>query len=336
MTSPLVSICIPTYNRPELLRRAVCSCLAQTYGQFELIITDNSDNDATAKMIAGFKDPRILYFKNDRNLGGLGNIERGISLAKGKYVKLLMDDDLLKPKALELMVEAFEQNPSVGVVMAPMDLIDEDDNRIFPYFYVVRKMYYRYRYQRGNSFVNRRKALKDFLVNDYPCCVPSGVLYRAECFQKLGTFDSKCGFAVDLEMCMRIAAHYDFYYIDQVLSSWRWLPECHTSSLHAKGFDVRVFYYATRKTLDDKAATSLFADCNLAKLERESVFFCSRRAMLNALAGMRSRNLKLVTDTLKTINQEDPFFWNKLRIPFYLFKEVFISFIPPAKPLPLE
>src|SRR5579859_3767603 len=100
----LVSICILTYNRPEYLRRAVESCLAQTYPDFEIVITDNSTNDESSKLAATWADPRIRYFKNVGNLGPTGSANRGFSLARGKYIKYLMDDDLLKPRCLELMV----------------------------------------------------------------------------------------------------------------------------------------------------------------------------------------------------------------------------------------
>ena len=139
MNPPLVSICTPTFNRPELLARAVQSCLAQTHRNFEIVITDNSDGEASREIITRLNDPRIRYYKNDENIGGVKNLLKVLSLARGKYISLLMDDDLLKPRALELMVEAFEKNPTVGIVMAPMALVDEDDRRIFPYFYFVRK-----------------------------------------------------------------------------------------------------------------------------------------------------------------------------------------------------
>ena len=336
MTRPVVSICIPTYNRRELLRRALRSCLAQTYPNFEIVITDNSSDDSSQELVAALREPRIRYHRNEANVGGLANLARVVALASGKYLKLLMDDDLLKPRALELMVDAFERHPAVGIVMAPMDLVDEEDRRIFPWFYVVRKMHYRYRFQAGDGLVPRQTALREFLVHDYPCCVPSGVLYRTECFQKLGSFDPKCDFAIDLEMAMRIAAHYDFYYIDEVLSSWRCMAASHTSALHAQGFNAGAFYYITRKTLADPAALNLFAPRERPRLVRDSLFFCTCRAMLNCLAGLRARRWKIIAGTLGVIRREDPFLWNKLRLPWFIFCQVLISFVPPGKPLPKE
>ncbi len=235
MKQPLVSICTPTYDRPLLLGRAIRSVLAQTCQDFEIVITDNSENDESTQVVRGFNDPRIRYCHNGENIGNLNNIKKVAGLAEGTYLVLLLDDDLLKPQALQLMLAAFGKYPSVGVVMAPMDLIDSNDRRIFPRFYLVRKMHYRYRYQVGDGLVDRATVLKEFLVHDYPCCVPSGIMYRVEAVRRAGGFDTRSDFALDLDLDMRIAVHHDFYYIDQVLSSFRYTPISLTSTMHATG-----------------------------------------------------------------------------------------------------
>ncbi len=332
----MVSICTPTYNRPNLLARAIRSVLNQTHQNFEIIITDNSDNETSEELVKSLNDPRIRYYRNEENLGVLRNIAKVETLAKGKYFTVLMDDDLLKPQMMELMVAAFEKHPTVGVVMAPMALIDLDDNRIFPYFYVFRKMYYRYRYQVGDGLVDRKTLLKEYLTHDYPCCVPSGIMYRTEAVRKLGGFDPGADFAIDLDLDMRLAAHHDFYYIDQVLSAFRYAQISMTSSMHSKGMNMHAFYYVSRKILADKAAMELFSEEEKPKLIRDSIFFCSCRALLNGLAGLKTRNVKMIRETIGVIFKEDPYWWNKLRLPWFVLREVAISFIPPAKPLPKE
>jgi len=332
MTYPLVSICIPTYKRPELLERAIRSCLTQTYPHFEIIITDNSPDDSSGRMVEQFNDPRLRYYKNQTNIGPYDNVNRVSELATGEFVKFLMDDDLLKPRCLELMVAAFLQNPTVGLVMAPMDLIDGTDQRIFPRFYVFRKMEYRYRYQVGDGLINRKKILQDFLTKDYPCCVPSGVMWRRECFTRLGYFDPKADFAIDLDFCMRIAAHWDFYYIDHVLSSWRLLTVCHTATLHQTGMNIGAFYYITRKSLNDAASMQLFDPNERKKLTRDALFFCSCRALLNGLAGLRARNPRLILDTIQTLFREDPYLWNKVRLPCFVIREIGSSLFPRKLP----
>ena len=326
---PLVSICIPTYNRPDYLERAIRSCLAQTYANFEIIITDNSTNTASAERVATIKDPRIRYYKNEGNIGAVGSCNRARSLVTGKYVKFLMDDDLIRPTCLEQTVAAFETNPTVGIVMAPMDLIDETDRRIYPKFYVIRTMQYRYRYQVGDWLIPRRQILKDFLVNDYPCCVPSGLAYRTDCLED---FDAESDFAGDVEMCLRIAAKHDFYYIDQVLSSWRYIPVCHTARLHLEGLPIRVFYYLARRSLSDPEVRKLFAD-EWQEFVRDSFYFCTCRAVvLNLMAGLRARSPKVIWETIKTVLHEEEHPINFLRLPFFVAREIWISIFPPKLP----
>jgi glycosyltransferase involved in cell wall biosynthesis len=341
MNTPLVSFCTPTYNRPEFLRRTVESCLAQTCQDFEIIITDNSTNDESARMVAKFNDPRIRYFSNNGNIGSFKNYEKAVSMARGrgKYVQILADDDLIKPKFLELMIDAFEKNPSVGVVMAPMDLIDENDRRIFPKFYFIHTMHYRYRYQVGDGLVERKRVLRDFLTGqagDYPCCVPTGILYRAEAFWPALPFDAEADFAGDLDLCMKIAPYWDFYYIDQVLSSWRYTPTNHTARLHKEGLPIHAFYYVTRRCLGNKTVQDMFRD-EWEKLSRDSLLFCSwRSAVLNGLAAIRARSPKLLMNTVKTIYKEDPYRTNFLRLPIWAVRHVVNSFFPPKRPPPRE
>ena len=332
MSTPLVSICTPTYNRPDFLERALRSCFAQTYGNFEVIVTDNSTNDLSEKMIARLNDPRVRYFKNDKNLGPCGNTNRAISMAQGKYIKLLMDDDLIKPRCLELMVDALEKYPTAGVAMAPMELIDETDKRIYPKFYMFRTMTYRYRYQVGDGLIPKEKILREFLTVDYPCCVPSGIMFRAEFFKKFGLFDEVADFAGDLDKVMEAATEYDFYYVDEVLSSWRHMVTNHTGSLHQTGLKITAFYYITNKILKQTRALELFPAEERPKLVRDSIYFCSCRAILNILAAVRAKSFKLFAATIKTIFREDPYFINKLRLPFFAFREVWVSLFPKQLP----
>jgi glycosyltransferase involved in cell wall biosynthesis len=329
---PLVSICTPTYNRPDFLERAIRSCLSQTFQDFEIIVTDNSTNDLSEKMILRLNDPRIRYVKNEKNLGPCGNTNRATALATGKYIKFLMDDDLLKPQCLGKMVEALEKNPSAGVAMAPMEIIDGDDKRIFPRFYVFRRMEYRYRYQVGDGLVDKRTITREFLTRDYPCCVPSAVMMRAECIQRFGLFDEAADFAGDLDKLMQVGTEYDFYYIDEVLSSWRLMLDNHTAALHKKGLNVGAFYYITRKILERTKALELFLPDEREKIIRDSFFFCSCRALLNGLAGIRARSPKLIWQTIQTIFREDKYFVNKLRLPIFVIREIFVSIFPRHQP----
>lgn len=98
MKKPFFSIVIPTFNRSEYLRKALISILRQDFDDYEVIITDNSTNNESEKMIRSFNNKRICYFKNDMNIGFNRSLYKGIKLSQGEYIFLLGDDDLILKK----------------------------------------------------------------------------------------------------------------------------------------------------------------------------------------------------------------------------------------------
>ena len=115
--SPLVSICIPTYNRAEKLERAVRSAQNSTYENIEIIISDNASSDhteAVSKRLAS-TDGRILYFRNESNIGAAKNFEHVRSKANGKYFMWLGDDDRICNLYVEKCMAALELDLSLAV-----------------------------------------------------------------------------------------------------------------------------------------------------------------------------------------------------------------------------
>ncbi len=111
MSNPAVSVLLTTYQRPEYLRLAIKSVLNQYFDHFELIILDDASQDNTEEIVLSFKDTRILYIKNKINLGFPSNFKKGISLAKGRYIFLLSDDDcILEPDTLSSVYKEMEKN----------------------------------------------------------------------------------------------------------------------------------------------------------------------------------------------------------------------------------
>lgn len=94
MIIPQVSIQIPTYNQASILKRAITSALRQDYKNFEVIISDDCSTDNTEEVVANFKDSRIKYFKNEKNLGRVGNYKNALyNYSLGDWVVNLDGDD---------------------------------------------------------------------------------------------------------------------------------------------------------------------------------------------------------------------------------------------------
>jgi len=113
--APVVSILIPTYRRPQLLRRAIASALSQdALVPVEVIVGDDAVEGAA--IASEFDDARLRYEANPERLGMAGNWNRLCDSARGDYLLLLNDDDQLLPGFVTTCVSAFQRMPDLGVV----------------------------------------------------------------------------------------------------------------------------------------------------------------------------------------------------------------------------
>ena len=97
---PIISIIMPVYNAQNYLTEAIESVLWQTFKSFELIIVNDGSIDASEAIINGFKDPRIVYLKQE-NQGQANASNKGVKIARGRYIKFFDADDVLNPLHLE-------------------------------------------------------------------------------------------------------------------------------------------------------------------------------------------------------------------------------------------
>ena len=128
--NPLVSVGLMTYNRAhDYLRGVVDSWLAQIYTNFELIISNDASMDDTDRICREYakKDPRIRYYKQEKNLGCPACYKFILNQARGEYFIWVSDDDLWDKRFLEDCVEVFKKDPKLIMVFANM--VDIDKNR---------------------------------------------------------------------------------------------------------------------------------------------------------------------------------------------------------------
>lgn len=121
MNKDLVSILIPVYNREDLVRRAIDSTLRQTYPNIEVIVVDNASTDGTWQTINAYaeKDQRVQCYRNDRNIGPIGNWRECLRRSRGEYIKILFSDDWLKADAIEEFVTPLSADASIGFAYSP-------------------------------------------------------------------------------------------------------------------------------------------------------------------------------------------------------------------------
>ena len=117
MKAPKISVLMPVYKtNPCYLKEAVQSILDQTFTDFELLILDDYPKDNRESVIKSFKDPRIKYFRNDKNIGITPSRNKLISLATGEYLAVMDHDDVALPHRFIEQVKILDTHPEVGVV----------------------------------------------------------------------------------------------------------------------------------------------------------------------------------------------------------------------------
>lgn len=121
---PLVTVGIPTYQRPELFAVCLQEIVSQTYTNLEIIVGDNGGpNPAMDEIIAGYAgDSRIKYVRHAENLGAIGNFQYLIKAATGTYFMWSADDDHRKPDFVEVLVDALEKTPDAILAMTDIDV----------------------------------------------------------------------------------------------------------------------------------------------------------------------------------------------------------------------
>src|SRR3954452_15338560 len=108
---PHVSVRIRAHTRTDELAAAIASVLDQTYGDFELVVSD--DSGGLEHVAAGFGDPRVRYHRNPGPTGPAANLSRAVSLARGRLIAVLNDDDAWLPGFLSATVDILDRHPDV-------------------------------------------------------------------------------------------------------------------------------------------------------------------------------------------------------------------------------
>jgi glycosyltransferase involved in cell wall biosynthesis len=125
-----VSICLPTYQRPDLIVQCLESCLAQTYPNIEVVIGDDSTDNRTKELIETHyaNEPRIRYRKHEPSLKQPRNIASLFARATGDKIVLIHDDDYLELDCVERLLRAWTLNPNIEVAFGDQYLVDEAGN----------------------------------------------------------------------------------------------------------------------------------------------------------------------------------------------------------------
>jgi glycosyltransferase involved in cell wall biosynthesis len=212
--APALTVAIPTYRGAAFIGAAIQSVLAQTFGDFELVVIDDNSPDDTERVVRGFSDPRIRYLRNAHNLGPQGNWNRCLDEARGRYFKLLPHDDLLMPHCLERQIGVLQADSEerIALVSGARHVLGPDGRILMRRNYpgagkgsVAGAAVMRSCVRRGTNLLGE----------------PGAVMFRKSLADRVGPFDATDAYVIDLDYWFRLLAHGDAFICADVLSAFR-------------------------------------------------------------------------------------------------------------------
>ena len=237
-TPPTTSVVIATYNRADLVGKAISSVMAQTDPDFELIVVDDGSTDDTRQVVGAFRDPRLRYHYQANSGLPASARNAGIRLARGKYVAFLDSDDEWYPEKIRKTISILEATPGLGLVCHNEHIVQDgsviDVNRCGPF---VRDMY--------------RKLLLD------GCALStSATVVRKDLLDRVGGFDERPGFfcVEDYDLWLRLARiGVEMRFVPDILGRYRIHAE--NSSLGSGPGSIERFHANLRAVLSEHFAT---------------------------------------------------------------------------------
>jgi glycosyltransferase involved in cell wall biosynthesis len=201
----LVSICIPAYEYPFLLKRCLASIDSQTYNNYEVIITDDSSRDELRKVVSEFNNKRFFYYKNEKSLGSPANWNKGLSFAKGDLIKIMHHDDwFTHENSLQLFVQPFLNDKTLNFAFSAFINTYETKQKII---------------RLKNRIFQKIQQDKSLILLYNFIGAPSTTIFR-NAFDKNILFDEQTKWYVDVLFYVKILQHNtNFLYIDEPLVS---------------------------------------------------------------------------------------------------------------------
>lgn len=229
MRPPKLSVVMSVYNGERYVEDAVNSILNQTFCDFEFIIINDGSTDRTAQILAEFDDPRIKVI-NQPNRGLTASLNRGIRLAKGKYIARMDADDFSEPQRLERQIEIIDQNPDIALVTCWYKVSDEKGDVLA-----------------CQRLPTESEQLAELLVHDNPMCHGS-VLIRKEAIEAVGLYSESLRYAQDYELWLRmLRRNHKLCVVPEFLYRFRISPDS-----VAKLYIQRRYAALIRKTQGDR------------------------------------------------------------------------------------
>lgn len=211
---PLVSIVVPTYDGGRFVAQAIRSAFGQTLTDLEVVVVDDASSDDTIDVVRRFTDPRLRILTSAANAGPGPTWNRGVRAARGRYVKVLCQDDVLAPTCVEREVDALAGDHAARTALVCVRRMIIDERR--------RVLMQRGFGRRVRGVVPGREAARLVVRSgSNPIGEPSAVLFRRDDALDAGLFDEAAEYVIDLDLWLRLLALGALYVIAEPLAAFR-------------------------------------------------------------------------------------------------------------------
>jgi len=199
MHKPKVTVVIPTYNRPDLVPKAIQSVLDQTFQDFEIVVVDDGQKKSAKEAVEAFEDDRIRYFKHTEQKGCSGAKNTGIRAAGGQYIAFLDDDDEYLKNKLSLQVDRLNGvGENVGFSFTGTINVYDDHNHT-------------------KSTADGVADYHELALRNFSAMIASTLMFKKEIFNAVGYLDETFPTHTDIEFLIRVTKKFKGVGIDQPL-----------------------------------------------------------------------------------------------------------------------
>jgi glycosyltransferase involved in cell wall biosynthesis len=215
VTRPLVSIVTPSLNQRPFVERTLESILSQR-GDFELelLVQDGGSTDGTLEVLERYGNSISLVV--ERDAGQADAVNRGLSRARGDILGWVNSDDVLRPGAVQSVVEAFRANPSAPWLHGRCDIVDGEDR-------IIRRPVAAYK-----DYRSRRHRLDRLLLENYVSQMT--VFWRRSLQERVGLLDPSLRYTFDYDLWLRFSRIAPPLFLERTLAAFRWHPTSKSGS----------------------------------------------------------------------------------------------------------
>ena len=257
-----VSVLVPTYNNAHFLDETIQSVLNQSFPDFELIIVDNQSTDNTDEVVQQYlHDKRVKFYKNATNIGMVGNWNKCLEYAQGKYIKYLCSDDKFHPDLLKKFVQVMEQHPQVAIVSSYRE-----------YFGLKR---FKSELPPFSGLKSGKEVIYHSLQDWNWIGEPTTVMFRRADLQ-VGPFNTDYKYFPDWDMWLKLLTRGDLYMIPETLSYFR-LHENQVTALVMQNLsNLFEEYYFFKAAKAQNNYNLDFKEFDIDALIKKKAFKCGR------------------------------------------------------------